>query len=324
MTRRRVAGRAGLRIVLGFGASGLVFWLILRFIAKGAAVPASSAFELRWAFAAVFFVTIQMAIIARRWAFFAAELDAPLEYRAALGAYYVSVFLNQVLPLGMLGDAVRGVWHARRAAARATAERAPGTAVDAATALIMDRASGQFVLFALVLPVLPLWWQPLSAALRSSRHELGLTAALGALLLGALFVAAAWYFRRSALRHAARARRIFLRPGALVVHVAYSTGALFMHIAAYACAARALGLSLPFWLALRVVPLVLVASAVPSFALGTGAREASAAALYHLLGLRAAEGAAIALGLGMLGFVGSLPGLFVLATSRLRSRQARP
>jgi uncharacterized membrane protein YbhN (UPF0104 family) len=170
---------------------------------------------------------------------------------------------------------------------------------------------------------LPLWWQPLSAALRGSRHELGLATTLGSLLLGALVVAAAWYFRRSALRHAARARRVFLRPGALAVHGAYSAGALFMHIAAYACAARALGLSLPFWVALRVVPLVLVASAVPSFALGTGAREASAAALYHLLGMRAAEGAAVALGLGMLGFIGSLPGLFVLATLRFRARPAR-
>jgi uncharacterized membrane protein YbhN (UPF0104 family) len=318
-----VSGPAGLRIVFGLGASGLVFWLILRFITQGAALPPSSAFELRWAFAAIFCTTVQMAIIARRWTFFAARLDAPVEYRAALGAYYVSVFLNQVLPFGMLGDAVRGVWHARRSAASAAADRAPATAVDAATALIMDRASGQFVLFALVLPVLPLWWQPVSTAVRGSRHELGLAAALGALLIGALFVAAAWYFRRSLLRHAARGRRIFLRPGALAVHGAYSAAALFMHIAAYACAARALGLSLPFWLALRVVPLVLVASAVPSFAFGTGAREASAAALYHLLGLRAAEGAAIALGLGMLGFVASLPGLFVLATLRFHARRAR-
>ena len=320
MTRRRLSGPGALRALLGLAASGLVLWLILRFIARGSALPALAAFEPSWALAAVCFVTLQIAIVALRWAFFARELGAPIGYPAALGAYYVSAFLNQVLPLGMLGDVARGVWHARRSAPGAPSRARP--AVDAATALVLDRASGQLALLALVLPVLPLWWQPVNAAVNGSRHELG-PAALASLLVAAVLGGVVWYFRRSALRHTARARRAFLRPRALAVHGACSAAALFVHIAAFACAARALGLTLPFWLALRVVPLVLVASALPSFALGTGAREASAAALYYLLGLRAAEGAAIALGLGLLGFVASFPGLLVLLTVRLRSRYER-
>ena len=53
------------------------------------------------------------------------------------------------------------------------------------------------------------------------------------------------------------------------------------------------------------MPLVLEASALPSFALGAGAREASAALLYRVLGLAPGEGAAVALALGVLGFVAS-------------------
>jgi uncharacterized membrane protein YbhN (UPF0104 family) len=317
VTRRRISRAAALRACLALVASGLVLWLILRFIAAGGGRPPLAAFDLSWALAAILLTTLQLGTVAARWAFFTRELGAPLGYFTALGAYYVSVFLNQVLPLGILGDALRGLWHARRLAAGDQAQ----PALDAATALILDRASGQLALFTLVLVVLPLWWQPLRSAVHGSGFQLDARGALGILLALAVLVVVARYLGRSALRHLARARQIFFRPSALAVHGAYSLLALALHLAAYACAARALGFSLPFGLAARVVPPVLVASALPSFAFGTGAREACAAALYHLLGLRPAEGAAIALGLGLLGFLASLPGLLVLVLPRLRSER---
>ena len=315
---RRLSLAAALRVAFGICASGLVFWLILRFIAKSG-VERPLAFEPSWALAAVALTTLQIGVVALRWAFFSRVLGARLAYEAALGAYYVSVFLNQLLPLGMLGDAFRGLWHARRLSTGAAPERQARPVLDAATALILDRASGQIALVVLVLPVLPLWWGPLRAAARGSAALFGPAAALWALLAVAVIVALFSYFWRSALRHTARARRIFFRPSALAVHGGSSILAVFLHVAAFSCAARALGFSLSFGVAARVVPLVLVASMLPSFAFGTGAREAAAAGLYHLLGLRAAEGAEIALALGLLGFVASLPGLLVLALARLRA-----
>ncbi len=195
-------------------------------------------------------------------------------------------------------------------------ERRP--ALDAATALILDRASGQLTLLVLVLPILPLWWQPLHAAMHCWLFAPGSRALLAVFLTVAVMVSLISYFWRSALRYTARARQIFFRPSALAIHGSCSLLALSLHVAAFSCAARALGFSVSFGLAARVVPLVLVASMLPSFALGTGAREASAAVLYQLLGLRAAEGAAIALGLGVLGFAASLPGLLVLVLTRRR------
>ena len=319
---RRLSGAAALRLALGICASGLVFWLILRFIAKSG-VERPLAFDLPWALGAVVLTTLQIGVVALRWAFFSRELGAPLAYEAALGAYYVSVFLNQLLPLGMLGDAFRGLWHARRLGAYAAPEPSVRPALDAATALILDRASGHLALLVLVLPVLPLWWEPLRAAAQGSLSTLGPLAVLSTLLAIFVLVALFSYFWRSALRHTARARQIFFRPSALAVHGVCSVLAIFLHVAAFYCAARALGFSLPFGIATRVVPLVLVASMLPSFAFGTGAREAAAAGLYHLLGLRAAEGAEIALALGLLGFVASLPGLLVLALARLRAAMRR-
>jgi uncharacterized membrane protein YbhN (UPF0104 family) len=319
---RRSPLASALRVALGICASSLVFWLILRFIAKSGVERPLAAFDISWALGAVLLTTVQIAVVALRWAFFSRELGARLAYETALGAYYVSVFLNQLLPLGMVGDAFRGLWHARRLSADAASGRPVRPALDAATALILDRASGQITLLVLVLPVLPLWWEPLRAA-RGSESTFGPFAVLSALLAVAILAALFAYFWRSALRHTARARRIFFRPGALAVHGSCSVLAVFLHVAAFCCAARALGFSLPFGVATRVVPLVLVASMLPSFAFGTGAREAAAAGLYHLLGLRAAEGAEIALALGLLGFVASLPGLLMLALARLRAATRR-
>jgi uncharacterized membrane protein YbhN (UPF0104 family) len=309
------------RVALATCASGLVFWLILRFIGQSGQGPSRAELKLPWALAAVFLLTLQIAVVTLRWVFFSRELGARLRYPAALGAYYVSILLNQLLPLGMLGDAVRGLWHARRLAADPALER---PARDAATALILDRVSGQLTLLALALPVLPLWWQPVRDALRASTSKLGPIAALSGLLVAAALGTLLSYVGRSALAHTARARQLFFRPRALAVHAGYSALAVFLHIAAFSCTARALGFAFPLGLAARVVPFVLLVSALPSFAFGTGLREASAAALYRLLGLHPAEGAAIALGLGLLGFAASLPGLLLLALALGRRRAAQP
>jgi len=301
-------------MLAGTCASIVIFWLIFRFIRDHlGALP--TAVSPPWAGAAVIASALQVSVVAYRWAYLTAELGAPLDYGTALGAYFVSVFLNQLLPLGMLGDALRAIWHSRRIA---EARGADGAAIDAATALLLDRASGQLVLLLAVLAILPLWWRPLVAALGT------LTPARTPLLVLAVFsaclLAVAVSFRRVLLRCATRARAAFLRPRALAMHSLCSLVALALHVLAFVCTAYALGFSLPLLRALRIVPLVLEASALPSFVLGAGAREAAAAMLYRLLGLAPAEGAAVALGVGVLGFVASLPGLALLLAARRRAR----
>jgi len=315
---RSVAPAARFRLLLGVAASAGIFWAILRFIGESHGSRAAAAFEPGWASAAVALSSLQLAIVTLRWTFFTRRLAAPLSYGAALGAYYASTCLNQLLPFGMLGDAWRGFWHARRLGATAAAGTRP--AVAAATALILDRASGQLVSFVLIAAVVPLWWQPLRSVLSGLRLGFGATFAPLALL--GLSVALLVYFWSSVRRRTARVRSVFFRPQSFAVHGAYSALAVFVHVAGFYCAARALGLDLPFGLALRVVPLVLVASALPSFAFGMGAREAVAAGLYHLLGLRAADGVEIALATGLLGFIASSPGLLVLALGRRHLRSS--
>jgi uncharacterized membrane protein YbhN (UPF0104 family) len=53
---------------------------------------------------------------------------------------------------------------------------------------------------------------------------------------------------------------------------------------------------------------VLLAAALPAFFSGWGVREATAAALYHLSGLQAAEGAVVSVVFGIVSLISSLPG----------------
>lgn len=310
MSSARLSRPGALRTALGLGASGLVFWLILRFIREHAGFS-TGLLSAPWAAAAVVASGLQIAVVAYRWQVFTVELEAPLDYRSALGAYFVSVFLNLLLPFGVVGDALRGVWHSRRLARERGPERA---LTDAALALVLDRISGQMVLLALVILILPLWWQTLRAAWPALADSRG--SALGSATAVLLAVGLGFSFRRSLARRTARARAVFFRPRAFAVTSLCSAAALGLHVFAFACTARSLGFSLPFSRALRVVPLVLEASALPSFALGAGAREAAAALLYRLLGLAAGEGAAVAFALGVLGFIASAPGLVLLVAAR--------
>ena len=77
------------------------------------------------------------ACCAWRWTIVARGLGLPLSFRAAVAAYYRSVFLNLTLPGGVAGDVHRGVSHGRNVhhvglALRAVAwERTAGQVVQA-------------------------------------------------------------------------------------------------------------------------------------------------------------------------------------------------
>jgi glycosyltransferase 2 family protein len=77
-------------------------------------------------------------------------------------------------------------------------------------------------------------------------------------------------------------------------------------------AAQAMRLEISFEFAVWIVPRVLVASTFLALFGGFGTREAAAAALYHLAGGAAAEGAAIAFVYGAVSVLGSLPALLAL------------
>ena len=217
------------------------------------------------------------AFSAARWVWVARRLDRDLDLGTALTDYYRSIFLNQTLPGGILGDVHR--------AARQRAIRP----------VVWERLISQGVLLVgtgVVLLTLP---SPVPRSL----------VVLG--LLG-LAVAAAltWRWVPDALRTLQLWRPAAWSLGAILGHLALFLLALFL-------AAPGVGLltSLPLLLA------VLVASSLPTNLAGWGPREGAAAALFALAGLGASTGVTVAATYGVLSLVAALPGgLLLLADAR--------
>jgi uncharacterized membrane protein YbhN (UPF0104 family) len=91
-----------------------------------------------WALVALAISLPQMALLAFRWRLTAARLGLALPFGTALSEYYLGVFLNQLLPGGVMGDVSRAWRHGRAE----TAPDAAGTLGPAARAVILERASG--------------------------------------------------------------------------------------------------------------------------------------------------------------------------------------
>lgn len=257
-----------------------------------------------WLAAACAITALQFALMAARWCFVARHMGLRLRYLHALGEYYLSAMLNFVLPVGVAGDAWRAVRHARRAPPLA----------KTALAVALERASGQLALWLVALALAPDWWRALSAV----RIPPAAALALGIALAGGLAaLAGRRRFRARLSQLMADGGRAFFEPASLRVHLPISLALIATHVALFMAAARALHLEAPLALALRVVPAMLIASTWLAFFGGFGSREAAAAALFHLSGRGAAEGAAISVVFGAVSVVGSLPGLLALRRPRV-------
>ena len=254
----------------------------------------------------------QFAVMATRWWFFARRLSAPLGYAQALAEYFLAGFLNQVLPFGILGDVTRAIRHAQ-----ATREAASPPASDGRVvlAIVLERAAGQLALWMVVLAILPFWWGTLGTLPGNAASHVFLTALLGFFIV-AMFGMVLLAWRRRATPDVKRlvreGWRALFAPVNLATHLPLSLLLVATHALAFVTIAHGLGLQLPFGLAFRVVPMVLVATTLPVFFAGWGVREATVAGLYHLAGLRGADGVSIAIVFGCLSLVASVPGVLAL------------
>ena len=259
--------------------------------------------DARWVGLALGVSLVQVAVSAWRWRFTAGRLGIELPFGDALREYYLAVFLNQVVPGGVVGDVSRAWRHARLQ----TDDRPAGA--SAVRAVILERASGQVVMTGvavLSLAMIPMmlgvaWWLAVVGA--------------GAVAVG-LWVAT----RRlgtspgSWLRILwSDARRALLSREAAPVQFATSGVVVGCYIGTYLISARAIGIQTPLLALVPLVAPVLVTMLVPVTVAGWGVREGAAALLWGGVGLTAADGVAISVAYGFLVLLSTLPGGVVLA-----------
>jgi uncharacterized membrane protein YbhN (UPF0104 family) len=243
-----------------------------------------------------------------RWTLVAGGLGIRLPLGAALARCYRSVFLNAILPGGVIGDVHRAVRHGRDV----------GDVKRGIRAVVLERSAGQVVQIAIAIAVLFAFPSPIRAYLPAIAAIMvagGLTAVLVARALprsGQSRWARALRTADADLRHGLLAGGRWL--GLVAASAVSLTGCLAMFVVAARTAGSTASLS-------RLVPLTLLAlmaMLLPTNFAGFGPREGVAAWAFAAGGLTAAQGVATAVVYGALVLVSSLPGAAVLVLRRVR------
>jgi uncharacterized membrane protein YbhN (UPF0104 family) len=266
--------------------------------------------NLRWLAAMLVLYPIQLALLGLRWSVIARELGLELAFGRATSEYAVSVLVNQVLPSGMAGDALRAVRHAQ-----ALPDRSLRAAVEA---LAIDRVSGQLGLFLIVAATAPVG---LAAQLVEPRSFLIAVGAACLVGLGGGFVLSRLAIGRRALRalraFVLRALRVLIRPASALRHLPISLAFVATAVIGYYISARALSVELPIPLLIWLGPLVLLAASIPASVGGWGLREGASALLFGAVGLPGSTGLAISVVYGFFNLSAAIAGFLVWVASTL-------
>lgn len=255
-------------------------------------------------------VQVQLVLSALRWRFTSRRLGQDIALLKAIREYYVASFLNQTLPGGVGGDAIRA-WRMR--------VDEPGGWRQPAKAVIFERLSGQIAFFVLAFIGLTVW--PLVTTTdfgQQLRHYLLLGGALLLVATVALYLAKPKWTTQSALRESLA--ETFVRRGGWCVQSITSAGVLSAYVVIFYIAAGATGPHLPWVACLTIIPFCLVAMLIPTGFGGWGTREAAAMALWPMLGATPVDGLAASITYGWLSLLGTAPGAIFLAASALKRR----
>jgi uncharacterized membrane protein YbhN (UPF0104 family) len=232
---------------------------------------------------------------AARWCLVASRLGVPLPLPVAVADTYRALFVNSVLPAGVLGDVHRAVTHGR-------------ADPRGLRAVVLERTAGQLVVVVAALAIL--LTRPDLLGLLPGAWLVPVVLAVAALALCSARV-------RGALRTiAADARATVLHRGTGPGLVALSLLGLAGYLALFVVAARAAGVVAPVGELLPLLVLALLAMALPLNVGGWGPREAVGSVAFGLAGLGAAQGLSTAVVYGVLSTIACLPGLGVVLLRR--------
>jgi glycosyltransferase 2 family protein len=233
-------------------------------------------------------------LCAWRWCLVARRLGLRLPLGKAVADYYRALFLNAVLPAGVLGDVQRAVSHGKQ----------EGDVGAGVRAVVLERMAGQAVVMLAGMVVL----------LTGPARDIGLVivAVLGLVVLAYLaarrFVGVGSRFRRTIddVRSGLLARDAW--PGVAALSLAALTG----HVTLFLIAMKAAGAPQSLGQLLPIVIVALLAMGLPLNVGGWGPREGVTALMFAAAGLGAAQGLTAAVAYGLLGLVASLPGMLML------------
>jgi lysylphosphatidylglycerol synthase-like protein len=246
-----------------------------------------------------------------RWRVVARALDIGIGLPGAVGAYYRSLFLNSVLPAGVLGDVHRAVMHGRRA----------GDVARGLRAVAWERLCGQVIQAVVTAGVLLTLPSPVRPALPYI-----LAGVAGVAGCAALVVRGAARRGRPRLARAARAVSADLRRGLLAPDVwpqltLASVLVVAGHTVTFVIAARVAGCTAPLGELVALLMVVQTAVVIPLSIGGWGLREGAAAWAFAAAGLGATTGVTVATLYAVLMLAAVAPGAGLLLGDAVRGRR---
>ena len=297
--------------LLRLAAGVTVLWFLVRQV--GAAPFEDGLRAVTWeaVVAAVTLTALTTVCSAWRWRVVARALGVDIGLPRAAWAYYRSLFLNSVLPGGILGDVHRAVTHGRRA----------GDVARGVRAVAWERLCGQViqaVVTAVVLLTLPSPVRPAVPYVLA-----GVTGAAGC---AALIVWGAARRGRPRLARVAQAVVADLRHGLLTPRVwpqvtLASVLVVAGHTATFVIAARVAGCTAPLGELVALLMVIQTAVVIPLSIGGWGLREGAAAWVFAAAGLGAANGVTVATLYAVLMLVAVAPGAGLLMGDAVRRRR---
>ena len=297
--------------VLRLAAGVIVLWFLGREV--GAAPFEDGLRAVTWpaVVAAVTLTVLTTVCSAWRWRVVARALGVDIGLPGAVCAYYRSLFLNSVLPGGVIGDVHRAVTHGRRA----------GDVVRGLRAVAWERLWGQVIQAVVTVVVLLTLPSPARPAL-----PYVLAGLAGVAGCAALVVRRAARRGRPRLARAARAVSADLRRGLLVPGVwpQLTLASLLVvagHTATFVIAARVAGCTAPLGELIALLMVVQIAAGIPLSVGGWGPREGIAAWAFAAAGLGAANGVTVATLYAVLMLVAVSPGAGLLLKDAARRRR---
>lgn len=263
---------------------------------------------------------VQVCVSAWRWAFTVRCLRLALPYGVAVKEYYLATFLNQVLPGGVVGDVNRAWRHSQDAHSR----------ISAIHAVVIERLSGQLVLFILAGMLLSGQWvaggliaasayQPDGFGLRDIGIVTGLMAMVTAIVVG-IFRVRLVHYGRQLVRDL---RSGLLGWPAFPVQLLSSLVVVGSYLAVFLVLVFSAGYlqeGVSVFLLLSLCSGLLVSMVIPVTVAGWGVREGAAAVLWPLAGLPAEQGVALSIGYGVVVLLSSLPGALFMFSSAAAAR----
>jgi glycosyltransferase 2 family protein len=299
---------------------GIVVALVAR-LGSRAVVDGLASIGVRSVLAALALGLVTTAASAARWCIVARGLGLRLPLAEAVTNCYRAVFLNSVLPAGVLGDVHRAVGYGRQI----------GDVGRGVRVVALERVTGQAAIVVLGLGVLlgarPTLLTTAAGTLRPGwmgTAEL-LAAAIAAAACGIWLARAprAARFRAGLRTGLCDARSGVFSRGTWPALLGLSVVTLAGYLVLFVVAARAAGAQAPLGELLPLLVLGLLAMALPLNVGGWGPREGVTAVAFAAVGLGAAQGLATAVVYGVLSLVACLPGAVVLLLSATRSGGAR-